>query len=138
MGFLDELFSALQRPPNSGRAFAPRAVRLIEKTDSWSVDVPAGGTAEIMGRVTAVPETYRKIALYCGTLLAWGSIYWRTLENGAVKMIFRDPIGFPGLPGSIAPLSISQGNRISVEGVNNTANPVSMGITLTWDEEHRG
>jgi len=138
MGVLDDLFSAFQRPRNNGRELAPRPVRLDEKADSWSVDVPIGGTLEIVGFEARVPLHFRKAANYCGTLLAWGSIFWRVLENGTLKMILRDPIGFPGVPGPIAPFSIAPMNRISVEGVNNTANIVSMGITLLWDEEYRG
>ena len=137
MGALDDFFSALWRPSKLAPGPVRRPARLVEKQDSWSVDVPIGGTAEIVGFYASVPLHFRKAGNYCGTLLAWGNISWQILENGAVRRTLRDPNGFAGLPGSIMPLSIPSGNRVSVNGVNNTANIVSMGITLLWDEEFR-
>jgi hypothetical protein len=115
-------------------------IRSENRRNNYSADVPLTGEAELVS--VQVPQKCRLVVKsfgnYCGTLTAWGAVYWVFLQDGRLIYPYEnilDQLGYGPSRQPIEDVIIPGGHRFSIMAVNPTAAIVKMGISLEYDLE---
>lgn len=111
--------------------------------ENFSGDVPAAAlgvngvldicTITVPPRAVMTPKSFGN---YCGTLAAWGFIWWQFLGDGYGLYPYEqilDQIGFGTGRQEVKEIEIFGGHTFIIRAVNSTAGIVRMGISLEYE-----
>ena len=107
--------------------------------ENHSVAVGIGAVRTVIGTFTVPAKARAKLigfGNYCGTVAAWGVIYWEILINGVpVTYVggtprIMDQVGYAAQRQSTSELEISGGSLVQITGSNPTAAIVQMGFSM--------
>lgn len=105
--------------------------------ETVSMVVPAGGRLDLFA-LTVPPKCSARLLGFgntCGTLLAWGTVYWTILVDGTpVYPYLRilDQLGFETGRQSFKNIDIPGGHVLTIRAYNPTAADCKLGMSLEY------